>query len=117
MLRFLVVVFGLTPSPFLLLATIRHHCEKLVEEGQIDQKFVDKFLKTLYMDDSINGGETVDDAMVTYEKSKFLMESAGFLLRKWQSNSDVVRKRISEKELDLIEERHLLSLRHMSHQY
>ena len=46
----------------------------MVEEGQIDQEFVEKFLNTLYMDDSINGGETVDDAFDSYKKSKFLTE-------------------------------------------
>ena len=102
--RFLVVVFGLCPSPFLLLATIRNHCEKMVEEGKIDQEFVDKFLKTLYMDDSVNGGETIDDAIDAYKKSKFLMESAGFLLRKWQSNNETVRKTINESESDSFEE-------------
>ena len=55
--RFLVVVFGLTPSPFLLQATIRYHCEKMIEEGHIDSKFVEVFLKSLYMDNSINGAE------------------------------------------------------------
>ena len=80
--RFLVVVFGLTPSPFLLLATIRHHCEQIVSEGQIDEVFADKFWKTLYMDDSINGGENVGDAYDSYKKSKILMESAGFFIKK-----------------------------------
>ena len=47
--RFLVVLFGLTPSPFLLLATIQHHCERMVSEGKIDQEFVSKFLKALYI--------------------------------------------------------------------
>ena len=96
--RFLVVLFGLTPSPFLLLATIRHHCERMVEEGKIDQEFVTKFLKALYMDDNINGGEAVDDAFDSYKKSKFLMQTAGFLLRKWCSNNKEVMKLISDAE-------------------
>ena len=85
--RFLVVVFGLTPSPFLLLATIRYHCEKMVEENKIDENFIEKFLKTLYMDDSINGGDSVSEVYEISKKSKWLMESAGFLLRKWCTNS------------------------------
>ena len=76
--RFLVVVFGQTPSPFLLLATIQYHCEKMVTEGRIDEEFVKKFLKSLYMDDNINGAETVGDAFEIYKKSKWLMGSAGF---------------------------------------
>ena len=98
--RFLVVVFGLTPSPFLLLATIRYHCEKMVDENKIDKKFTEKFLKTLYMDDSINGGETVDEAFEIYKKSKFLMQSAGFLLRKWNSNNKELLKMITTDDIN-----------------
>ena len=97
--RFLVVLFGLTPSPFLLLATIQHHCERMVNEGKIDQEFVSKFLKVLYMDDSINGGEDVNDAFDSYKKSKFLMQTAGFLLRKWCSNNKDVMKLIDDAEI------------------
>ena len=96
--RFLVVLFGLTPSPFLLLATIQHHCERMVEEGKIEKEFVDQFLKTLYMDDSINGGENVSDAFDSYKKSKSLMESAGFLLRKWCTNNKQVMLMINAAE-------------------
>ena len=85
--RFLVVVFGLTPSPFLLQATIRYHCEKMIWEGLIDQIFVEIFLKTLYMDDSVNGAESVSQGFEIYNKSKWLMKTAGFMLRKWCSNS------------------------------
>ena len=72
----------------------------MVSEGQIDEAFADKFWKTLYMDDSINGGENVGDAYDSYKKSKILMESAGFLLRKWRSNSDVVMNLIRTSEND-----------------
>ena len=96
--RFLVVVFGLTPSPFLLIATIRYHCEKMVQDGKIDEDFVNKFLKTLYMDDSINGGETVEEAFDLYKKSKWIMGTAGFVLRKWSSNNKEVMKMIKTAE-------------------
>ena len=96
--RFLVVVFGLTPSPFLLLATIQYHCEKMIGEGRIDEEFVRKFLKSLYMDDNISGAESVDDAFEIYEKSKSLMASAGFTLRKWSSNSKELVQRIQDAE-------------------
>ena len=96
--RFLVVLFGLTPSPFLLLATIQHHCQLMVDDGKMDQEFVSRFLKTLYMDDNINGGEDVDDAFLCYKKSKYLMETAGFLLRKWCSNDKNVMKLIKAAE-------------------
>ena len=85
--RFRVVLFGLTPSPFLLLATILFHCERMVAEGRIDQEFVDTFRKVLYMDDNITGCETVSDGFELYQKSKWLMKTGGFELRKWYTNN------------------------------
>ena len=96
--RFLVVVFGLTPSPFLLLATIRFHCRKMVKEGHVDQEFVRKFLKSLYMDDVINGGDTVAEGFELYKKSKWLMQTAGFELRKWCSNNKELMALINKAE-------------------
>ena len=92
------MLFGLTPSPFLLLATIRYHCERMVEEGKVEKIFAEKFLKTLYMDDCINGGENRKEAFNSYKKSKILMETAGFLLRKWCSNDKEVLRLIFDAE-------------------
>ena len=66
----------------------------------MDKEFVDKFLKTLYMDDNINGGDDVNDAFACYKKSKYLMETAGFMLRKWCSNNKEVMKLINAAEAD-----------------
>ena len=94
--RFLVVVFGLTPSPFLLQATIRYHCEKMIREGLIDNIFVRKFLKTLYMDDSVNFAES--QGFEIYNKSKWLMQTTGFMLRKWCSNGKDLMAMINAAE-------------------
>ena len=66
----------------------------------MDKEFVDKFLKTLYMDDNINGGDDVNDAFACYKKSKYLMETAGFMLRKWCSNNKEVVRLINAAEAD-----------------
>ena len=54
MKRFNRVVFGVTSSPFLLKATIRHHVTKYEAN---DPQFVSDFLTSLYVDD-FNGGKT-----------------------------------------------------------
>jgi hypothetical protein len=96
--RFLRVVFGVTSSPFLLQGTIRHHCQKMVENGFISADFVEDFLKNLYVDDSLNGGDTVISAFEFYKKAKWLTDAAGLSLRKWCSNSDELQKRIDQCE-------------------
>ena len=47
-LRFTRVVFGVSSSPFLLNATVKHHIERYKEA---DPEFVEKFLRSIYVDD------------------------------------------------------------------
>ena len=51
--RFLRVVFGLTSSPFLLNATIRHPLSKYI---QFERNFVEKFLEDLIYVDHLTSG-------------------------------------------------------------
>ena len=63
--RFLRLIFGLTPSPFILNGTIRHHISKYVQE---DSEFVLKVLRYLYVDDLISGTESRQDSYEFYLK-------------------------------------------------
>lgn len=87
--RFLRAVFGVTSSPFLLNATIRHHLEGYRPE---DIEFVDKFLSDLYVDDTATGCHTVPEGVEFFHKAIDLMKKAGFELRKWLSNDFVLQK-------------------------
>lgn len=49
------VVFGVSSSPFLLNATVKHHIERYEEE---DPDFVETFLRSIYVDDLSTGGDT-----------------------------------------------------------
>ena len=66
-LRFARVVFGVTSSPFLLNATVKHHVERYEEE---DPEFVETFLRSIYVDDLSTGGDTDEEAYQLYIKSK-----------------------------------------------
>ncbi|XP_028394520.1 uncharacterized protein LOC114518719 [Dendronephthya gigantea] len=51
--QFTRVVFGVSSSPFLLNATVKHHIEQYREN---DPSFVETFLNLIYVDDLISGG-------------------------------------------------------------
>jgi hypothetical protein len=93
--RFTRVVFGVSASPFLLNATIRHHVMKYEET---DPEFVSRFLHGIYVDDLTSGGEDEDDCYHFYVKSKMRLLEAGFNLRKFASNSSILRDKIAENE-------------------
>ena len=93
--RFLRVVFGLTSSPFLLNATVRHHLKGyLVNE----KEFVEKFLEDLYVDDSNTGVNTVEEGKRFYHLAKQILSEAGLHLRKWITNNDHLQKYIDSFE-------------------
>ena len=59
MLRFTRVVFGLAPLPFLLNGVIQQHLENLLSTYHDAVKDI---LKSLYMDDLLSGGPTIEKA-------------------------------------------------------
>ena len=93
--RFTRVVFGVSSSPFLLNATIRHHMDTY---RKLDPKFVGKFLSSIYVDDLVSGAENVDSVFEFYQKSREQLAIAGFKLRKFVSNSKELLHRIQENE-------------------
>ena len=57
------------------------------------REFVEQFLRDLYMDDNITGFNEVTTGYNYYLFAKTIMMNAGFILRKWRSNSkELVRK-------------------------
>ena len=70
----------MSASPFLLNATIRRHVEKYRDE---DPQFMDKFNRSIYVDDLTFGAKTEDEALELFTKSRLCMDKAGFTLRKF----------------------------------
>ena len=93
--RFTRVVFGLSSSPFLLNATIKHHMEQY---EQCDPDFTKKFLESIYVDDLTSGDSDVDGTFEFYVKSKLRLKDGGFNLRKFITNSEELRARIRNNE-------------------
>ncbi|XP_065678999.1 uncharacterized protein LOC100199492 [Hydra vulgaris] len=93
--RFLRVVFGLTSSPFLLNATLKHHLNKYIKH---DEKFIERLIDDLYVDDIASGCETISEGKMFYKKSKCIFLDAGFKIRKWITNDHELQNYFNKKE-------------------
>ena len=83
-LRFNRVVFGVSASPFLLNATIRHH----ISQYQVSNpEFVNQFIRSIYVDDVTYGSSDIDKAYRLYLWSKTKLGDGGFRVRKFVTNS------------------------------
>ena len=69
-MRFARVVFGVSSSPFILNATIRHHLNTCLP---VDSALARELLKSLYVDDYVSGDGDVDSAFVLSKKIKLCL--------------------------------------------
>ena len=88
-------MFGLSSTPFLLNATIKHHIEQF---EQCEPDFTRKFIESIYVDDLTSGDSDVDSTFELYVKSKLRLKKAGLNLRKFITNSGELRARIKDNE-------------------
>ena len=94
--RFTRVPFGTGASSFLLNATVRHHLEKVVE----DQSLLQLLLKSLYVDDVLTGGDTVEFVLKLKDLLVGIFSSAAMELHGLNSNSLEVRQELGIKGED-----------------
>ena len=98
--RFTRLVFGLTSSPYVLNATIRHHLNKY---RQIYPEFVSTVENSLYIDDFASSQNSEEQCFELYRKLKTIFAEGGFNMRKWASNNKSLISRIEEAEKQKIE--------------
>ena len=82
-LRFTRVLFGLSPSPFLLGGVIQQHLESW--QTRLPE-CVREALRSLYVDDFISGAPTVPKAKELKSETTEIFANAKFVLHKWHSN-------------------------------
>ena len=92
--RYARVAFGVSSSPFLLNATIRHH----LTSADVPREFAERVLKGLYVDDFVGGDDSDNSVFEMYENLKSSFKNGGFNMRKWVSNSKVLQERIEQSE-------------------
>ena len=76
-------MFGLTSSPFLLGGVIEQHLDNW--ESRMPEA-VAELRKSLYVDDLLSGGVTVEEAQEVKQQAVEIFEDATFTLHKWHSN-------------------------------
>ena len=80
--RFTRALFGLTCSPGLLVGVIEQHLQS--REGKLPE-VVAALNKTLYVDDLLNGGQTVEQTWKSKSTAIEIFSDAKFVLHKWNS--------------------------------
>ena len=82
-LRFTRVLFGLVPSPYLLHGVME---TRLDTWSKTYPEEVDHLRRSMYVDDLLSGGSTVEQATRRKEISREILQDATFELHKWSSN-------------------------------
>ena len=82
-LRFARVVFGVSSSPLLLNATVKHHLEKFLTTHP---ETVTSILQSIYVDDVVFGAEDEENAYRLYLESKEILRKGSFNLRKFTTS-------------------------------
>ena len=90
-LKFTRVVFGVSPSPYILNATIAHHLEQFESTHGVTAQ---KIRESIYVDDFIMGARDIEEALTLYQEPKEIFKRGGFNLRKFMSNCKALQSMI-----------------------
>ena len=94
-LRFTRCVFGVSSSPFHLMATTRHHTNKYRDKFP---KIVSEIQRSLFVDDLNTGADSVSEGHELLSVSKRIFKEGGFNLRKFATNSTELRLLVESDE-------------------
>ena len=87
--RFTRVLFCCNQSPFLLGATLEKHLKECEDELP---KEVAEIRQSLYVDDILIGGGSVQEVQRLKEETMDIFDRAKFQLHKWHSNREVLER-------------------------
>ena len=90
--RFTRVVFGVSSSPFLLNATVRHHLEQFLSTSGTT---VQCLLRSTYVDDIVAGAKSEEEAFALYSEAKAIFRQGGL---KFSTNSVTLQSQIDALE-------------------
>ena len=81
--RFTRVLFGLTPSPFLLGGVLEYHLNSWAKKYPEEVK---RLRRSFYVDDLLTGGQNLQQMQERKKIAEEIMRDATFELHKWHSN-------------------------------
>ena len=97
-LRFTRALFGLSTSPFLLGGVIEQHLQNM---QSVYPREVDEIRRSLYVDDLISGGTTVEKTEHLKKSCVTIFGEAKFDLHKWHSNNPALEAEIKPLEAEI----------------
>ncbi|KAL0839095.1 hypothetical protein ABMA28_017074 [Loxostege sticticalis] len=83
--RLTTVTYGTSCAPYLAIKTLRQLAED--ERGNFDDQIIDTVLLDFYIDDLLTGEYTAERVVELKNELTRLLQSGGFTLHKWASNS------------------------------
>ncbi|XP_047022485.1 uncharacterized protein LOC124631893 [Helicoverpa zea] len=95
--KLLRLTFGTACAPYLAVKSL----QTLAKEGQSIYPIAAQItMSDYYMDDLLSGCDTEEHAVEIYHEMNSLMNSGGFQLQKWSSNSEAVLQYIGKNNCD-----------------
>ncbi|XP_002741926.1 uncharacterized protein LOC100373242 [Saccoglossus kowalevskii] len=85
--QFCSVLFGASPSPFILNAAI-----KTLIDNNTDVPAANDLQQNIYVDDVVTGSTNTSEAIQYYHDATQLLATRGFNLRSWSSNDAAIRE-------------------------
>ena len=93
-LRYRVVMFGASCSPFLLAAVIQVHLEQHVKD-----KIIRDSLENIFFDNLIVSKPAESDLIILYQEARRIFGNMGLNLRQWASNSVELTSMVKKDKL------------------
>lgn len=92
------VTFGTASAPFLAVRTLL----QLASDEQHNFPLAAEILRNnFYVDDVLHGTDTIDEAIEAQKQLTGITNSAGFPLRKWASNNEIILQNIPEEDREI----------------
>lgn len=75
-------------SPYLAIATVRYHQQKIDKEGLHNEAICKMLINFMYVDDIIGNSETVEEAMIIRKRATEIFNKMKMRIREWATNSE-----------------------------
>ena len=85
------VTFGVASSPYVAVRTLQQACQDSGKDYPLAKKHIHK---SFYVDDLLGGADTKEEALEAYNQIAYVLNKAGFTLRKIRSSSKWVLSHI-----------------------